>query len=101
VVEGLTSQAVEDWRRIELRIVSPAIVIDDGPAAHGNSRQRVRRREHQHRVCRGQDLRCLRHYCRCRRLSVICMKVVDCRMALVMKTAEQDLLEWQHTDETC
>ena len=29
------------------------------------------------------------------------MKVVDCRMALVMKTAEQDLLEWQHTDETC
>ena len=72
----------------------------DDPAAHGSSHRRAHRHGHQHRVCQGQDLRCLQHHCRCRRLSVICTKVVGCRMVLEMRAAEQDLLVWEHT-ETC
>ncbi|RYF46432.1 MAG: hypothetical protein EOO27_39400, partial [Comamonadaceae bacterium] len=36
------------------------------PAAHGSSHRRAHRHGHQHRVCQGQDLRCLQHHCRCR-----------------------------------
>jgi hypothetical protein len=93
VVGEVSGLAVEGWMRVGLMFVSPAVVTDDDRVAHGNSRRRVHRRGHQHRVCQGQDLRCLRHHCRChRRPVVICMRAVDCKMVLEMETAEQDLL---------
>jgi hypothetical protein len=99
-VEGLSGRAEEDWMGVGWMFVSPGAVTDDDRVAHGSSRRRVRRREHQHRVYQGRDLRCLRHHLRCRRLFVICTKVVDCKTALERKAAEQDLQDWVHA-ETC
>jgi hypothetical protein len=100
VVEELSSQAVEAWMLMMWMSESPGVVTGDDPAGHGSSHRRDHRRGRQHQACQGRDLRRLRHHCQCRRLSVICTRVVGCKMALEIEAAEQDLVEWEHT-ETC